>query len=227
MHSYSSEDSREHSREHIQVPFVIATLSIAIFSLVKGLAEFATLNLNYYIAIPSAFAIYGLTYKWFDKTGWKISIFRKLRIISTPDISGKWYGKLTSSNDEYKHEYCMDLTIDQTWKNIMIYTETDDSYGISISALISQLSENRWILNRLYRAQKKPKHSDSDFMHHGTWQLMLVVSTDGIGCELEGQYYTDRSGQRYGSLKFSRNKISATEQTAIVNTFQPENTAEC
>lgn len=54
-------------------------------------------NLPFWVEGISPLTAYGLLYNFFDKVAWHWSIFRLLKIVTVPDVRGRWLGEQTSS----------------------------------------------------------------------------------------------------------------------------------
>jgi len=85
------------------------------------------------------------------------------------------------------------------WK-ISICLETQHSKSRSLSASILVEDSNEIVLNYEYLNEPKPKARPSMNIHRGTTRLIL--SSDFR--ELDGDYYSGRGRQNYGSLKFKK-----------------------
>ena len=192
MHEYSI-----NSKERLQVPFFLAGISILLVYLLKVI-----LQLPDWIPVPSAFAIYGILHKLFDKHIWKWKLVRSLGLIQTPDLNGYWTMITTSSKTNYKTTYEGRLCIEQTWTRISLFFEGSNATSTSQMASISIQNHSLFNLEWEYLSKKKPEYSEEDYMHYGITRLQWSGS-DSMN-SLEGDYYTDRSRHQYGQVSIKK-----------------------
>jgi len=193
MHPYSI-DTQE--RKNI-------LLFLAIISIVLSWSFYKVLD-NYQIALPwwfespSVLFFYGLLFSVFDKWAWKI--FRKIGIVKTPNLNGKWKGYLKSSFDEHSAEVGATLEIFQDWTKIKIILTTKQSSSYSESAsLVIKTPEGKHLI---YQYINEPKSDAVKTMsiHRGTTRLLFNEKEN----TLIGEYYSGRDRQNFGSLYFKR-----------------------
>jgi SMODS-associating 2TM, beta-strand rich effector domain len=79
---------------------------------------------------------YGLFHTVSDRWIWRNPILRGVGLIKTPDLNGIWKGCLRSSIDQYGVEHQASLKIMQTWSQITVILETEQSRSHSLAASI-------------------------------------------------------------------------------------------
>jgi hypothetical protein len=192
MHEYSI-----NSKEREFVPFYLAGVSIALVFLLK-----IVWKMPEWVPVPSAFALYGILYKLFERYIWKWTWVRWIAGIRTPDLNGSWTMETTSSYSDYKIIYEGRLQIEQTWSHISLFFEGSNAFSASQMAAISITNHSQFTLEWEYLSQKKPEFSEEDYMHYGITRLHWR----GTGQKEfpQGDYYTDRSRHQYGQVTIKK-----------------------
>jgi len=141
---------------------------------------------------------YGVLFTIFDKWAWKI--FRKIGFIKTPDLNGKWKGYLKSSFDEHSVEIEATLKIFQDWTRIKIILTTEQSSSYSETAsFVIETPEGKY-LSYQYINEPKSDAVNTMSIHRGTARLLFNEKEN----TLNGEYYSGRNRQNFGSLYFKR-----------------------
>jgi len=192
MHPYST-----NTNERKIIPFYLACIAIVLTWGMSAILAKLQISFPWWASAPSVMGIYGLLYSVFDKFIWRKPFLKKLGIIKTPDISGKWRGKLQSSFNSQDFVNT-DVKISQTWTEIEILLKTDNSCSNSTVASIMVGVSNNASLH--YQYQNNPKSSSVDSMqiHYGTTYLSCS------GDKLEGEYYSGRGRQNIGSIELHK-----------------------
>ncbi|UCE50179.1 MAG: hypothetical protein JSW47_08450 [Phycisphaerales bacterium] len=200
MHAYSI-----NSPERWRVLFFIAAVSIA---LAKGLDLLLNTYWAFgadYFSIPSAFAIYGIFYAFFDKHLWKIGTLRTIGLIETPNFSGTWNGEATSSIDDYQSKYQFKITVHQTWAKISLYLEGDTRVSESTMAAMEKKNPTHSKIEWGFLSKNKPEYQENEYMFYGVTRLDLRMSKNHrVEDVVEGDYYTDKSRDSYGKITLTR-----------------------
>ena len=195
MHPYSI-----NSHERRSLPFYLAGVSILFAFGLKYLVDIPD-----WLPIPSVFAAYGVSYTLFDKVLWKLNILRKIGLIKTPDLNGTWKMVTTSSLNNHTIEYIGRLKIEQTWTHISLYFEGSNATSSSKISWITITNNSIYTLEWQYLSKRKPEFAEDEYMHYG----ITKVQSDGFDIVddcMEGDYYTDRSRDKYGRVKVIREK---------------------
>lgn len=192
MHPYAT-DSRE--REVVLVGIVILCLSLG-----DGLDQ--TLNtleqaLPWYVEVPSVLGIVWGLWALFVNRLWKTALFRSLGVVRLPDLNGKWRAIIQTSFDPC-NAYRAEVTITQTWTHISVLLETPNSQSRSLTASLL-VKEPEITLTYEYRNDPKPGAPSTMHSHRGTAILRLKGRN-----RMEGEYYSGRDRQNYGSLLLER-----------------------
>lgn len=194
MHAYSI-----NSAERTNVPFVLAAISIISILVLKN-----NVQLPSWIPVPSVFAVYGLLHLCFNKWIWRFPFLQRWGWISTPDLNGDWLMLSRSSLNNYEKEYRGNLTIKQTWTTISLLLDGEKFSSKSTMAGIEIETDKMFSLKWEYLSQKKPSHSDEDYMHTGMTRVRVHTLPDPF--ELRGDYFTDKSRHNYGSIHMTQIK---------------------
>lgn len=199
MHAYASD-----AEDRKTVPTVLAVLAVAATLLLVYLIQTLKLQIPWWVDAPSVMGFYGIFYGLYNRVLWRLHI-GPIRLSMIPDVSGVWAGVLTSS---YNTETKINIVffIDQTWSKIRIRTATETSTSFTTMAAFYTES-NEPGLTYEYLSKPGPFAKETMHMHPGTGHLDLSSN----GRTLEGQYYTGRDRQTFGSLKLyfvSKEKIS-------------------
>lgn len=157
-------------------------------------------NLPFWVEGISPLSAYALLYNFFDKGAWHWNIFRWLKIVTVPDIRGRWVGEQTSS-------YIMENGKNATSHVIMEVTQTFsalkvDTYYKRWSSKISMAQfvdiEDAPTLLILFDAEPKVSYEHTlGAALKGT--AKLVQMPDGT---LQGTYFNAEG--RHGELIYKR-----------------------
>jgi SMODS-associating 2TM, beta-strand rich effector domain len=192
MHEYSI-----NLQERLYIPFFLAGASMLLVLLLKQIP-----GMPEWVPIPSAFALYGIFYKLFDRFWWKWKWLTAVGIIQTPNLNGNWLMETTSSKSNYEITYKGRLRIEQTWTRVSLFFEGSNATSTSEMAAISIRNHSFFTVRWEYLSRKKPEFSDEDYMHYGITRLQWTGS-DAMD-SLEGDYYTDRSRHQYGQVTIKK-----------------------
>lgn len=220
MHTYSTDNELR--------PKVIAGIGVISF-VVLGVLEYA-LSLvteafaqGITLSVLSWGLIFFVMFAGFVNWGWKVAIFRRLGIVTVPDLNGRWEGWIETSHngdppvpEEARHpendpdadytRMTASLTIEQTWRKIAVYFETETSSSDSEGATILT-GKGKWPnLTYQYENNPPPDTPTGMEMHYGTADLELKEHESG-GKILEGVYYTGPGRQNHGKMYFEKKSV--------------------
>ncbi len=196
MHPYTTD-----SNERKIIPLIIVAISITSAWILGKIPIFP-----WWVDAPSVIGFYSIFYSFFDKYLWKKNIFRKIKLLSIPNLQGSWKGYITSSFDSHAEEYKSDIKIYQNWSSIQIILKTQASKSRSLTATILTKDQDEVLITYEYLNEPLPNAKSTMHTHRGT--AMLSLSPDHQ--KLEGQYYTGRDRQNFGILNFkklNKNKV--------------------
>jgi len=193
MHPYATDSS-----ERKYVPLLIAVISVSLAWLLNWILNALHLTIPWWIDAPSVMGFYGLLYSLFNRCFWRVPILRKVGLVKVPNLTGTWKGYVASSFDEHCTKHDATVTIRQNWSGISITFQTEHSSSHSLTACILSESPIGAVLNYEYLNEPKPDARETMHAHRGTARLTLK------GGSLEGEYYTGRDRQSYGSLSLRR-----------------------
>jgi len=186
------------------VPFILAAVAIGITTAIQSIAAALKWYIPSWISSPSAFAIYGLLYTGFENYFWRWSLFRSLGLIRVPNLKGEWNSTMSSSLENFEKEYCGPIFISQTWSRVHIFFNGREAFSHSQSASIVFMGPSRVSFSYVYQSEQRPEFSNNEYLHFGTCRLIGVLGENGIATSLEGSYFTDKSRNTYGRIKFER-----------------------
>lgn len=192
MHPYVT-DSRNSSR----IVFFLFMLSVGVAWTYVWFSNKFGWSLPWWLEAPSILTVFGLLYWLFDTRLWRNKWIRPL--IAVPDLNGSWSGNLTSSGNGHTTATSVQVTIQQSWTEILICLETTTSVSHSFSASLFSKRENVPFL--CYQYLNRPKNSAPESFrgHPGTVDLRL--ENENL---LKGDYYSGRGRQTYGCIELRR-----------------------
>ncbi|MCA2533915.1 MAG: hypothetical protein IM553_05595 [Microcystis sp. M57BS1] len=191
MHSYAT-----NSKDREIIPLWLAAIAVAFALLLNFSIKALNLEIPWWIDAPSVMGFYGIFYKLFDEFIWSWQV-KKIRFSNIPNLQGTWVGSIQSSynNNVYDDIY---LSINQSWTNISVRIATETSKSYSTMASVNTLDASDSTLKYEYMNEPMAQSLQTMFIHRGNANLKL--SPD---CQmLEGDYFTGRGRQTYGSMKF-------------------------
>jgi hypothetical protein len=194
MHGYSTD-----SDEKRVVFLCLAVLSIALAWGSSNLLLIIHLSIPWWAEAPSSMFFYGALYALFDRYLWRFGLLRKLGLVKTPNLTGRWRGYLTSSFDNHVEPHDLCLQIAQSWTQISILLSTATSVSRSCVAVIQVRDPEGVALIYQYENQPLALAPRTMHMHCGT--AMLKMSD---GCELTGDYYAGRDRRTFGRISCRR-----------------------
>lgn len=191
MHTYSID-----SQERRNIFIFLITLGIITAIFVSQRLPQTELISQLKLLIDPTSPLFFISIFWliFDRILWKK--FARLRLIQTPNLNGKYKGKLKSSFSDSEH--IINLSITQTWSKISIRLTTKQSKSKSYNAFMSVENSNSISLTYLY--ENNPLDTNINMKHHkGTIRL------DFDNKLINGWYYTDRNrDNNFGSVTLKK-----------------------
>jgi SMODS-associating 2TM, beta-strand rich effector domain len=100
MHGYSTD-----SDEKRVVPLILAGLAIALAWMSSNLLATEHFSMPWWMDAPSSMFFYGALYALFDGRLWRHPLMRKLGLVKTLNLAGRWQGYLTFSFDNHAKHY--------------------------------------------------------------------------------------------------------------------------
>jgi len=142
---------------------------------------------------------YGALYALFDRHLWRSRLMRKLGLVRTPNLAGRWRGYLTSSFDNHARRHDVIVQIFQSWTQISVYLSTATSVSRSSVAVI-QASDPEGVA-LIYQYENQPLADATRTMHMHCGTAMLRMS-DGSkdDSSLSGDYYAGRDRGTFGRI---------------------------
>ena len=193
MHAYSID-----TNERKNILLCLAVISIVFSWGFYKILSNHQIALPWWVESPSVLFFYGLLFVIFDKWLWQY--FKKINFVKTPNLNGEWSGSLKSSFDNHSLGVKATLRIFQTWTRIKILLTTDQSSSHSETAsIVIDVPEGEY-LSFQYINEPKPNAVKTMSIHRGTVRLLFDEKKNS----LEGEYYSGRDRQNFGSLYFER-----------------------
>ncbi|WP_148288019.1 Cap15 family cyclic dinucleotide receptor domain-containing protein [Prochlorothrix hollandica] len=192
MHSYAT-----NSKDRETIPLWLAFIAVAFALMLTSTTKALHFEIPWWVDAPSVMGFYGIFYKLFDEFIWSWQ-FKKIRVSTIPDLQGTWVGCIHSSynNNTYDDIY---LSINQSWTNISICIATATSKSYSTMASVNTLEASDSTLKYEYMNEPIAQSVQTMSIHRGNANLTLSPDSQ----ILEGEYFTGRGRQTYGSMKFT------------------------
>ena len=210
MHPYATD-----SAERKLIPLYLAAASItAAFLLHKTLEGV----IPWWIDAPSVAGFYALFYLVFDRWLWRLPFLHSSGLLRVPNLNGRWNGYVTSSFDGHATNHDAYLEIHQTWTELSVCLRTDRSQSRSLIGTITTQNPTAGTLGYEYINEPKANAVPNMQIHRGTARLNLTTLDDRW--VLEGEYYSGRGRQSFGTLHFEKplkeNAIKAPVKPAAI-----------
>lgn len=189
MHSYAI-----HNHDRTKLGRIIATVAILFAGGISALLAKADLNGFAFGAVSTGFVYFLLDFV-FTRFGWKI------KLLKFPNLSGKWLveGKTLDENSQIKFEWNATLTIDQTWKEILISLKTKKSQSNSYTAHLFKRNEG-WFLNYSYRNEPNVDQYNELQQHKGMCELVFDLDNKSAS----GSYFNSSGRKTFGTMTLQR-----------------------
>jgi hypothetical protein len=150
----------------------------------------------------SAAAWFGALYLLFEHQIWKWRAPHAIGLVRTPNLNGTWRGVLKSSYDDFATDYEIEVTIRQSWTQMIVELVTSQSSSKSDTASVYVNRAANPMVVYTYLNIPNPDQPETMEIHTGTTKLEL--RTSGQGQQLLGSYYSDRGRRNYGQMTLSK-----------------------
>ncbi len=195
IHAYSSDHG-----ERVRGIVIIGILSVVAAWLLHLLLNYIPLSIPWWIDMPSVLGFFALIRTSVDKSLWRSKLVRKAFGIVVPDLNGIWKGQSFSSYSDHSSPLDAELIIYQTWTGIQVSLETATSISHSRAAAFVIDQPGKMSLIYEYLCEPRPGAANTMHTHRGTAELFIKSN----GTLLEGEYYTGRDRQTFGTLSMQR-----------------------
>lgn len=206
MHTYSTDNDLRLK--------IVGFLGIGSYIFIQALVNLvsslnATLPYGIDVSVPATGSVFTVAYLLFGSVLWNHWIFRRLRIVKTPCLSGKWTGNLQSSydneDDNDDHEKTrVEVQIRQSWRKMSVELDAPDSSSRSLGATVLT-KEGKPELTYHYRSEPDYDAPDTMHIHYGTTSLTFHEGEGRDGADvLNGVYYTSPGRDSHGHIHLSR-----------------------
>ena len=156
------------------------------------------ITVPFYLDMPSTLGFFGFWYWLFDAWLWRTKMGQCLLNHSCDNFAGEYKGRLVSSFDSHTSTRCS-ITIRQTYSNVSIVLETQDSRSKSIAASIAE-GYGKAQLHYAYENYPLSHACDTMHRHSGMAVLEFKENMD----ELYMEYYTGKDREKHGHGTFKR-----------------------
>lgn len=142
---------------------------------------------------------YSLLYSLFNTKLWQNKIFKKLKVVSFPNLNGRWEGEILTSFNQKSKSIPAVLEIQQTFSQILIELYTAKSKSVSVAASFCPQANGSIELH--YEYQNEVNESADKTMHNHSGFAKLKLN----GNTLDGSYFNENRHLRgnTGSLNFT------------------------
>jgi hypothetical protein len=208
MHAYHTDE--EIRTRVFTVSGILAIVAARLFHL---LTQQLPLDIPWWVDTPSVLAFFGIFVWLYDNHFWKCWPFRRLPWFYIPNLNGLWKVEVKSSYTGFNEDIQASGLIRQTASKICIALQTDQSSSHSIFAALVR-TDRFSTFELMYYYLNRPKADSIETMgvHYGTSWVRI---SEGAA-RLEGDYYSGRGRQNYGTITFLRveNRKSKSCETA-------------
>lgn len=193
MHSYASDSS-----DRKIAPWVIVGLAVVVAFSYSAVVAWQKIQVPWWMETPSIMSAYGIVYWLYSRHGWKWRLCG-FRLSEIPDLGGTWFGVLESNHSQGTKLHGK-MHVHQTWSKLCVEFESQTSRSYSVMAAVNVTPGPTEGLTFQYT--NAPLHGASDTMnaHVGLNHLRLLPD----GKTLEGEYFSGRGRQTFGSMKLVR-----------------------
>lgn len=195
LHSYSC-DTKDRYAVHIY----LILISIGLVFIIQFGLNALNRDIPWWFGVPGIFGIYGSIYYVFANFLWKCSFLRVIFFIKTPIVAGVYAGTLQSSHDKFSSDKKIEIEIWQSWGKILISLKTESSQSFSHTCSIATEDHPIPTISYLYLNEPSMGSVDSMEIHYGMCML------DFNGNDLNGEFFTGRGRQTYGTIKAVKKK---------------------
>ena len=191
-----------------KVMTVLGALGVGLAYLLHYAAIALTVEIPWWLDTPASVGFAGLLYQLLDRRFWHVRGI--IDMLQVPDFRGSWAGSLKTSHDDFAEPHEVRLEIFQTWSRMLVTLENPKtkSRSHSLGGYVVDLGDGTFEL--VYTFQNEPSRSGPSPLqiHKGTTVLRLSKDRQ----ELEGDYYSGRERQTFGTLSLSRGDVTPLDQ---------------
>jgi hypothetical protein len=197
MHPYATD-----TNARTTVPLIIAGAAIISAWLLARALTALEWSVPWWVDAPSVMGFYGLYTTLFDRWLWRRSLLRWLGLVNVPDLNGTWDGQVASSSGDQHYNHDATVTITQRWSRMTVRLTTDHSHSHSLSAAL--LDDDTVSPTLSYEYVNEPRAGAAATMHPHRGTARLTLQRRNGSEVLNGEYYTGRGRQTYGTLCVER-----------------------
>lgn len=201
MHPYGTDSS-----ERIRFLAIIIPLSIWAAQLARwllGLAHWQWPDVAQFLFDPtSAVTFYALLYLTFNRWIWRWTLFRRIGLVSIPDLNGSWRGEMCSSFHNFEQQIAFQASIGQSWSKMVVRFSTGQSASHSETASFILNAGTGPTLSYTYLNRPRASEDPNLEMHQGT--AVLIMRSLGPSARMEGEYYSSRGRANHGDIWMER-----------------------
>jgi SMODS-associating 2TM, beta-strand rich effector domain len=166
--------------------FMVVLPGLSVFLAWLSFHAFSAISWSYSFALDGVGVLgaYGLLYKFFDLVAWRWRVFRFLRVVYVPDMSGRWKGTLRSSRPDQPPIAAI-VEVEQWFSRARVHMYFERSRSFSV--MTQFVREGNGVSTLHYEYQNEPGFDAPVTMHphFGTARLACIPGKQRI----EGEYY--------------------------------------
>ena len=166
LHSYELEGRGK-------VTVALAVLSVLLVWVLDVGLDFANIEPQWWVSVPSFAGFYSVLYWLFDNHVWRWRLWWNLGLLRVPDLNGEWVGVVNSSYGANGSTHSVSISIIQKWSKLLVTFETEQSRSHSVSGTLKVNDVINPELSYLYLNQPKSLAPESMEIHKGTSTLEL------------------------------------------------------
>lgn len=161
-------------------------------------------NPPYWLETLSPLYAYGILFALFNNYAWHWQIFRILKIVTVPDLRGRWNGSVRSfyKKNGVNVQVPLKLEIKQNFSSIVVRAFFEKSDSESISANFTSLNDEVYLY---YTYDNDPNSFKEGTMqkHKGTTKLKYIKN----GKQLVGSYFNSIKNAGDLTVIYESNKL--------------------
>ena len=127
-----------------------------------------------------------------------------MKFLKIEDLSGRWLCESTGfhyGEPDYNTTWNGVMTISQTYDEILIKLDTDDSTSYSTQAQLDKIKDNEYMLSYYYTNNPKASADRDMHKHYGSCRIFFDME-HGLA---EADYFTDRDSYYFVEFKIVGN----------------------
>lgn len=161
-------------------------------------------DIPFWIESASPLFTYIILYTLFEKYAWHWKVFTLLKIVTVPDVRGRWIGKQRSTRIEDGENVVNDVAIEikQSFSKIIVQAFYEHSSSESIVADFYELNSEYYLYYTYDNDPNSLKYGTMQ-IHRGTAKLQF----NNYEKSLSGSYFNSIGNNGEIDVKFKQNRL--------------------